>query len=249
MTALIVDDEPVARQVLREELESTPDVEVLGEAENGAEALDRVRELRPDVVFLDLQMPVVGGFEVIRRLDVHPLPVVVVVTAYDQYAVQAFEAGAVDYLLKPVRHERLMSTIDRAAKLLERPRDVAETVAQLQAIADGHSPSRPRKIVGRIGEEYFLLNPEEVLAFQADGDLVWIITAKRKYLATQTLKSLQDRLHGHPFQRIHRNALVNLNHIRKMTALSSQRWLVTLVNSQEFIVSKRQAKAVRDLLD
>jgi DNA-binding LytR/AlgR family response regulator len=248
MRALIVDDEPMARQVLREELELTPDVEIVGEAENGAEALEQIRMLRPDLIFLDLQMPVLGGFEVIRRLEMHPLPVIVVVTAYDQYAIQAFEAGAVDYLLKPVGHDRLRNTLDRVARLLERPREVAESIAQLQAIAEGHALSRPRKVVGRIGEEYFLLKPDEVLAFQAEGDLVWIITTKHRYLATQTLRALQDRLQEHCFQRVHRNALVNVNHIRKMTALSSQRWLLTLVNGQEFIVSKRQAKTVRELL-
>jgi DNA-binding LytR/AlgR family response regulator len=106
----------------------------------------------------------------------------------------------------------------------------------------------PRKIVARSGDEYFLLNPDEVLAFQADGDLVWIITAKRKYVSTLSLRTLNEKLGGSSFQRVHRNAVVNVNHVRKMSALSSQRWLLTMDNNQEFIVSKRQAKAVRSLL-
>ena len=98
------------------------------------------------------------------------------------------------------------------------------------------------------GDEYFLLTSDEVLAFQAEGDLVWIVTAKRKYLSTLSLRTLQEKLAGNSFQRVHRNALVNVNHVRKMSALSSQRWLLTMDNNQEFIVSKRQAKAVRGLL-
>jgi DNA-binding LytR/AlgR family response regulator len=106
----------------------------------------------------------------------------------------------------------------------------------------------PRKIVARSGDEYFLLSPDEVLAFHAEGDLVRIITAKRKYLSTLPLRTLTGKLAGSSFQRVHRNALVNVNHVRKMSALSSQRWLLTMDNNQEFIVSKRQAKAVRSLL-
>jgi DNA-binding LytR/AlgR family response regulator len=105
-----------------------------------------------------------------------------------------------------------------------------------------------KRIVGRLGGEYFLLSADEIHAFQAEGELVWIITAKRKYLATQTLKVLQERLANTSFRRIHRNALVNVDHIRKMSALSSQRWLITLSNNQEFIASKRQARDVRQLL-
>jgi two-component system LytT family response regulator len=247
MKTLIVDDEPLARKVLREELELLSEIEIVGEADAGESALELIGSLRPDLVFLDLQMPGLGGFDVIRQLGSGPLPVVIVVTAYDQFAIRAFEAGAIDYLLKPVGHDRLLLAVQRAERLSSRPADVAEHVASLQQIADERG-STPRKVVARLGEEYFLLNPDEVLAFQAERDLVWIITAKRKYLSTLPLRSLQDKLGGNAFQRVHRNALVNVNHIRKMSALSSQRWLLTMDNNQEFIVSKRQAKAVRSIL-
>ena len=108
---------------------------------------------------------------------------------------------------------------------------------------------RVRKIIGRLNEEYFLLNPNEVLAFQADGDITWIVTIKQRYQATQSLKALEERLSNAFFRRIHRNALVNINQIRKMSMITSQRWLVTLNNGQEFIVSKRLAKNVRDVLN
>ena len=249
MRVLIVDDEPLARKVLREELEViAPDLIIAGEAADGPAAVGQIHSLSPDIVFLDLQMPGMNGFDVIRSLDESTMPVVVVVTAYDNYAIQAFEAGAIDYLLKPVNTERLAQSLDRAARLLGKPAEVADLAARLQQAAAPASAATPRKIVGRAGEEYVLLNPQEVLAFQAEGDVVWIVTAKQRFLATMTLKALQEKLRGLPFQRVHRNALVNVTHIRKMAALSSQRWLLTLHNNQELIVSKRQARAVRELL-
>jgi two-component system, LytTR family, response regulator len=247
LRTLIVDDEPIARRVLREELELIEDIEIIGEADNGKKALDQIAEHKPDLVLLDLQMPTMGGLEVVRRLkDGAHMPVIVVVTAYDKFAIQAFEAGAIDYLLKPVGQERLVEAVERAKRL--KGRQAFERVAQLQEIAEPSSAQRVRKIVGRIGGEYFLLSADEIHAFQAEGELVWIITAKRKYLATQTLKVLQERLANTSFRRIHRNALVNVDQVRKMSALSSQRWLITLSNNQEFIASKRQAQAVRQLL-
>jgi two-component system, LytTR family, response regulator len=250
MRALIVDDEPVARRVLREEIEEFAGVEVVGEADNGETALVLISSLQPDLVFLDLQMPVLGGFEMLARLRGGRLPVIAIVTAYDQHAIRAFEAGAIDYLLKPVSQARLAGTIQRAQWLMGNPLRIAESVAQLQELAPqpaaGSNPLR--KIVGKIGEEYFVLSLNEVLAFQAEGELIWIITMKQRYLATQNLKTIEERLRNTSFRRIHRNALVNVNQIRKMSVLTSQRWLVTLNNAQEFIVSKRQAKIVREVL-
>ncbi|MGA3026082.1 MAG: LytTR family DNA-binding domain-containing protein [Bryobacteraceae bacterium] len=247
LRTLIVDDEPIARRILREELESVDSIEIVGEVDNGATAVDRISSQRPDLVLLDLQMPVMGGLDVIRsiRRGTH-IPVVVIVTAYDKYALEAFEAGAIDYLLKPVGRERLIAAIERAKRLTGR--EAVERLAHLQEIARPREAPLSRKIVGKVGEEYFLLSADEILAFQADGDLVWIVSTKRRYLATQTLKVLEQRLHSTSFRRIHRNALVNVDHVRKMSALSSQRWLITLNNDQEFIVSKRQARSVRELL-
>ena len=247
LRTLIVDDEPIARKVLREELGSFEDVEIVGEADNGISALEKISADHPDLVLLDLQMPEMGGLEVVRNLrsGTH-MPVIVIVTAYDKYALQAFEAGAIDYLLKPVSGERLAEAVKRAKRLTEK--ETVERVAQLQEIGAQPATPQTKRIVGRIGEEYFLLSADEIYAFQADGDVVWIITAKKKYLATQTLKLLEQRLRNTSFRRIHRSALVNVDHVRKMSALSSQRWLITLANDQEFIASKRQAGSIRQLL-
>jgi two-component system LytT family response regulator len=251
LSILIVDDEPVARRILREELEQQPAVEVLGEADSGTRALVEIETLKPEVVLLDLQMPRMGGFEVIQELRGGPhLPVVIVVTAYDQYAIRAFEEGAIDYLLKPVAQARLVKALDRARELLSKRLGAAETLARLQEVASGApgAAGAPRKIVGRSGGEYILLNANEVLAFQAEGELVWIITAKTRYLAAQSLRKIEEKLEGSSFRRVHRNALVNVDHVRKMAALSSNRWLITLHNNQEFIVSKRLARNVREIL-
>src|SRR5262245_41043025 len=233
---LIVDDEPVARQVLREELAFFPDIEVVAEADNGARALDQIGSLKPDLVFLDLHMPGLGGFEVIRRLPGNSVPFIIIVTAYDEHAIRAFDAGALDYLLKPVSQERLQKALDRARALRGRTAEVAETLVKLDDAAPAAS-SRSRKVVGRAGEEYYLLNIEDVLAFQAEREIVWIITPRQRFMATQTLQTIDARLKGSTFQRVHRNALVNVNHVRKMTPLSSQRWMLTLSNNQELIVS------------
>lgn len=248
--ALLVDDEPIARKVLREELETIDSVEIIGEADSGESALAQIASLRPELVFLDIQMPVMSGFELLGHLKGGFLPVFVMVTAFDQHAIRAFEAGAIDYLLKPIRQERLAQAVERAKRVLRSPLQAAENIAYLQTIAPSaeRNPRNLRKIIGKLGEEYFLLNPDEVLAFQAEGDITWILTAKQRYIATQNLRSIEERLQHSAFRRIHRNALVNIEQIRKMSMITSQRWLITLNNGQEFIVSKRQARNVRDVL-
>ena len=249
LRVLNVDDEPIARQVLREELETFPAVEIVGEAASGAEALSEIAALRPDLVLLDLEMPGLGGFDVIHRLPAGSLPVVVIVTAYDRHAIRAFDAGALDYLLKPVSRERLDRALDRARTLRGKTAEVAESLARWNEVRlDGAAPPRTRKIVGRAGEEYFLIDVDEVLAFQAEREIVWIVTARQRYMATAPLHQIESRLAGGTFQRVHRNALVNVNHVRKLAPLSSQRWLLTLTNGLELIVSKRLASRVREML-
>jgi len=248
LKTLIVDDEPVARKVLREDLEALAGVEVVGEADNGAAALDQIAGQHPDLVLLDLQMPGMGGFEVIRKIrHGEHMPVIVIVTAYDKYALEAFEAGAIDYLLKPVGQDRLAEAIEKARRITGQ--EAVERLARLQEVADPLHPGQPfKKIVGKAGAEYFLLDAREIFAFHAEGEIVWITTARKRYQATQTLKVLEERLRNSSFQRIHRNALVNVDHVRKMSVLSSQRWLITLSNDQEFIASKRQARGIRRLV-
>jgi two-component system LytT family response regulator len=249
LKTIIVDDEQIARSVLREELEQIQGLVVIGEADNGSSALHIIEENSPDLVFLDLQLPDLGGFEVIHSLNQKPSPpTVVVVTAFDQYAITALEAGAIDYVLKPVGEARLIQAVERARRLRQNPPEIAAQLRKIEEVIEPVAKGWSRKIIGKTGDEYVLLDASEVFAFKAEGELVWIITASRKYQATHTLAALQERLQNTSFRRIHRNALVNTDHIRKMSSMSSQRWLVTLGNNLEFIVSKRQANSVRQLL-
>src|SRR5580700_436319 len=156
MRTLIVDDEPIARKVLREELELFPEVVVVGEAEDGKKALESIAALKPDLVFLDLQMPVMGGFEVVSNLGAAPPPIIVIVTAFDRHAIDAFEAGAIDYLLKPVGEARLRKAVERAGNLRGKPVEVAESLAKIAFVPQLAATVDRRKIVGRNGPEYFL---------------------------------------------------------------------------------------------
>lgn len=249
LRTIIVDDEQIARNVLREELDQIQGLVVIGEADDGRSALHIIAENSPDLVFLDLQLPDLGGFEVIHNLNQQPSPpIVVVVTAFDQHAIPALEAGAIDYVLKPVGEARLAQAVERARRLRQNPPELAAQLRKMEEVIEPMAKGWSRKIVGRTANEYVLLDASEVFAFKAEAEIVWIITATRKYMATHTLAALQERLQNTSFRRIHRNALVNTDHIRKMSSMSSQRWLITLGNNLEFIVSKRQASSVRQFL-
>jgi len=231
MKVLIADDEPVARQILREHVESIPAAEVAAEASTGSEALARILETQPDVVLLDLQMPELDGLAVVRSLRGDRRPIIIFVTAFEHYALDAFDVGAIDYLLKPVRRERLEKAILKAQKQLrEAP----------------PSPAQPRKIVGHRGTDLYLLDPSEIIAFQAEGELVHIVTAEQRYLADHSLRVLESKLEQPRFRRIHRRTIINTDHIRRISPLSSKRWLLRMSNGFEAIVSKRLASAIRE---
>ena len=231
MRVLIVDDEPIARQVLREILEDFADIEIAGEAATGTEAVETIQRRSPDVVFLDLQMPELDGIAVARSLNGGRRPVIIYVTAYERHALAAFDAGAIDYLLKPVRHERLAAALDKARAQL----------AGLKAPANSR-----RKIVGRLGSDLHLLEPADVIGFQAEGEVVYILTRNGRYLSDHSLKSLEERLEKARFRRIHRKTIINTDHIRKISPLSSKRWLLRMSNGLEVVVSKRLARTVRE---
>jgi DNA-binding LytR/AlgR family response regulator len=228
MRVLIVDDEPIARQVLRELLEDLPGIEPAGEAASGAEALALVERARPDVLLLDVQMPGLDGIELARRL--RPGLLVVYVTAHVAHAVDAFDAGAADYLLKPVRPERLQAALERARQRLS---------------AQPAPPAAPRWLTGRSGADLVPVNVDDIIAFQAAGDFCWIITASARLECPHPLKELESRFPAPRFRRIHRSTIINTDHIRRISPLSSKRWLVRLSNGQEVTVSKRQAGLIR----
>jgi DNA-binding LytR/AlgR family response regulator len=230
MTVLIADDEPVARQVLREHVEAIPQLEIAGEASTGKETLQRILDLEPDVVLLDQQMPELDGLAVVRSLRGVRTPLIIFVTAYERHALEAFEVGAVDYLLKPVRRERLEKAIEKARRQLK----------------SAPASEGPKKIVGRRGTDLYLLDPAEIVAFQADGELVHIITTGQRYLSDHSLKALEEKLERPRFRRVHRGTLINTDHLRKISPLSSRRWLLKMSNGFEAVVSKRLASSIRE---
>lgn len=235
MKVLVVDDEPVARQVLREQLEEIADIEIAGEAATGSAAIEQIGIHQPDVLFMDLQMPEMDGFAVVRALRGERLPLVIFVTAYREPAASAFEVGAVDYLLKPVRQERLAAAVEKAR-------------AQLGSASakPAAPPPSMRRIVGRIGADLYMLDPAEVVAFQAEGDIVFILTAQRRYLSGYSLRTLEEKLDRRQFRRVHRKTIINTDHIRKISPLSSKRWLLKMSNGMEAIVSKRLTSVIRE---
>lgn len=234
MKALIADDEPIARRTLRELLEDQAEVEVAGEAANGTETLEQIRKLQPELVFLDLQMPELDGFGVVRSLRGETLPLIICVTAYSEHALEAFDTGAVDYLLKPVRPERLEAAIGKAG---------AQLAGARSAIPAAAKP--PHRIVGRRGSDLHLFEPSEVIAFEADREVVYLRTAQARFYANHNLKELEQRLPSPPFRRVHRKTIINCDHIRRISPLSSKRWQLTMSNGMEVVVSKRMTGALR----
>jgi DNA-binding LytR/AlgR family response regulator len=231
LRVLIADDEPIARQILREHIETIPSLEITAEASTGAEALASILETRPDIVLLDLQMPELDGLSVVRLLRGEQRPAIIFVTAYERHALDAFDVGAIDYLLKPVRRDRLASAIKKVERQL-----------QTRAAA----PESPRKIVGRKGTDLYLLDPSEIVAFQAEGELVYIVTGGQRYFSNHSLKELETKLDQPRFRRIHRSTIINTDQIRKISPLSSKRWLLKMSNGFEAIVSKRLASSIRE---
>lgn len=239
MRILIADDEPVARQVLREAIEELGVAIVCGEASNGAEVLALCGETAPDVVLLDLQMPLLDGFQTARRLR-GGSPLIIFVTASPDRAVDAFELGVADYLVKPVRRERLALALAKARELLARAAEPARTRAAA-------SPREPvRRIAGRLKNEFHMLGLDEVIAFKAEDEAVYILSVKGRFLADLTLKALEERLPAPRFRRIHRGTIINTDHIRRIAPLSNKRWLLKMSNGMEAIVSKRMAGVIRD---
>jgi DNA-binding LytR/AlgR family response regulator len=231
LRVLIADDEPIARAILREHVEAMPSLEIAGEASTGAEALARILELKPDLVLLDLQMPELDGLAVVRSLRTERKPLIIFVTAYEKHAAEAFDVDAVDYLLKPVRRERLERAIAKAERQLRGSPPPSDT---------------PRKIVGRRGTDMYLLDPTEIVAFQAEGELVHLITTTQRYLSDHSLKALEEKLDASRFRRIHRRTIINTDHIRRISPMSSKRWMLKMSNGFEAIVSKRLAKSMRE---
>ncbi len=211
LAVLIVDDEPLARARTRRMLGAIPGVRVTGEAANADEARRAIADQAPDLLLLDIQMPGEDGFDLLRTLATPPA--VVFVTAFDHYAVRAFEANAVDYLLKPFRAERLGQAIERARRELERPDEMARRLGELLGGLDRarEAPAHLERFTVRVGQRQLILKSGEVLWFGAEDKLVFAATAADRHYVNFTLDQLEQRLDPQRFARVHRGAIVNLD--------------------------------------
>lgn len=223
---LIVDDEPPARSILRAHLAGEPDLEIVGEAEDGASAVARIKSLEPDLVFLDVQMPGMDGFDVIRAVAPLHLPVVVFVTAHDRFALQAFDVHALDYLLKPFSAERFHETLTRARAELARSDDRTSPsrIAEMLDERPGGSPALEdaqgmiRRFVVRERNRFLIIAVDEVDWIESAGNYASLHARGRRFLIRETMNDLARRLDPAKFARIHRQAIVHLDRIGEVRA-------------------------------
>jgi DNA-binding LytR/AlgR family response regulator len=245
--ALIVDDEAAARSRLRKLLAPYP-FELI-EAHDGLAALEAIHEHRPQVVFLDIEMPGLGGFEVVEALSPEQMPLIVFVTAYDQHALAAFEANAVAYLLKPVVEERLRAVVARIEQLVGAPAEASLDLKRSSALAAGNA--RPLHHVLALQREGYLLIPlAEVCYFQVEDGMTHVKTATASHRTNYAIGDLETRLPSPPFFRAHRSTIANLDKVATVSAMFKGALLLTMKDAQrsEIQVSERQAKQVRALL-
>jgi two-component system LytT family response regulator len=242
---LIVDDEPLARESLRQALGQCSDVNVVGECANGFEAVKAVAEKEPDLLFLDIQMPKLNGFDVVELLG-DDAPLVVFVTAYDEYALQAFAAQALDYLMKPVRAERLQQALARAREQLALRR--RQPLSGL--VRDHQRQDAPlARILIRDRDEVHIVPVTEVMFFEAQDDYVNIVTARREYLKQERLNRLEEMLDSRRFCRIHRSYLLNLDYLQKIEPYSRDSRLAVLKKSERTLpVSRSGYQRLMELL-
>ena len=235
--ALIVDDEPLARKRIRKLLAAEPDISVIGEACTGSEAILMIRESSPDMVFLDIQMPGVGGFEVLQAITEEQMPIVIFVTAYDQHAIRAFEVHALDYLLKPFKQERFRKTLDRAR-------------AQLAA----GDPSAPglTALLGSLRTEQsylrsFMVKTSDRVVFVKASDVEWIESAgnyallhvgPQTHIIRETMRALETQLSPKTFQRISRSLIVNLERIKELQPMGKGEFIVILASGKHLTMSR-----------
>jgi two-component system, LytTR family, response regulator len=257
LRVVVADDERPARSFLLALLLGYPDVEVVGEAADGAEAVALIERVQPDLALLDLQMPEVDGLGVVRLLRKDRMPLVAFVTAYDAYAVEAFEVNAVDYLLKPVDGARLRQTINRAQERLEhaeaRPAVRTEEARRVAAAADAVTAAQGlpplRQIPVRRRDDIILVSVDQVVSVVADGELLRLTTAAgERHTITYRLKDLEPRLPAGEFVRLSRGGLARVSAIRKVSPMPGGTYVVTLTNGQQLAVSRLRARVVRDQL-
>jgi two-component system LytT family response regulator len=251
LRVVLADDERPARRFLINLLRSFPDVEVVGEAANGKEAIELIEAERPDLALLDLHMPETGGLDVARLVKAGATPSIAFVTAHDDFAIQAFELNAIDYLLKPVERERLAGTIERArARASAAPADRARNLTNASAALESATqPQYLERIPVRRRDETVILPVRQISSVIADGELLHLTTiGNERYVISHRLHALEARLDPRRFVRLSRGTLAAVDQIKKVNPLAGGTYQVLMANGETLQVSRIQAKLLRETL-
>lgn len=248
--ALVVDDEPLARERVRNLLAKEADIRIVGECANGREAVEAIERDRPDLVFLDVQMPELDGFAVLESVAPEVLPCVIFVTAYDEYAVKAFEVHALDYVLKPFDKERFREALDRARREIARGADESALEGRLLALLqdlEGRKQHLDRLVIKSGGRVSFL-RTEEVDWIEAAGNYVELHVGKDSHLLRETMNKLESRLDTQRFLRIHRRLIVNVDRIRQLEGVTHGEYVVVLKDGTRLSSSRGYRDGLQRLL-
>jgi len=243
-TAIIVDDENLAREIIKKYLEKYHEIELLAECSNGFEGVKQINELKPDFVFLDVQMPKLTGFEMLELLD--NIPSVIFTTAYDQYAIKAFEVNAVDYLLKPYSEDRFNEAL---SKLINRLNLDPEKKNQALSIEIPALPDFLERIVIKDAQKIYIVPAEDVIYIEAQDDYVMIFTVDNKFLKQKTMKYFEDKLNPGTFVRIHRSYIVRIDYIKRLELFEKESYRVILKNEKNLPVSKPGYSRLKEVFE
>lgn len=256
LKTLIVDDESLARRGLVHRLRDITDIEIVGEAKNGREALNLIREKNPDLVFLDIQMPGLSGFQVVQQLDIETMPVILFLTAYDEYAVQAFEVNALDYILKPIDEERLHQVLEKVRANLSQKRALKQKQALLQMVSQisgesissfaelegknvaGLKQKEPSRLAIRDGGKTTWVNQQDIEWIDAAGDYMCVQALGTTYIMRKTMKELEKELDDSILQRIHRSTIINISLVREMESHINGEYFLTLDSGHRVKLSR-----------
>jgi two-component system LytT family response regulator len=239
MKVLIVDDEPLARERVRRHLRDEPGVEIVGEAGNGREAVAVIEEKTPDLVFLDVQMPEMNGFDVLKALEENKIPAIVFTTAYDKYAIQAFEFHALDYLLKPFSRERFRRSVRHAREQLENSRQSGSIDERLVSLLENLKAKKYlERIVVKSSGRVFFIKTDEIDWIEAAGNYLKLHVGRDAHLIRETMQSIEAKLDPEKFFRIHRSTLVQIDRIKELQPLFGGDYAVILRNGAELNLSR-----------
>lgn len=244
LNVLIVEDEELARDLLKSYLKDHPQINLLGECENGFEGVQKINELKPDLVFLDIQMPKITGFEMLQLLD-HK-PEIIFTTAYDQFALKAFEFNAADYLLKPFSKDRLLTAIDKVASRVANQENNAEKLERLSEFSTGRYLDR---VVVKDRHKISIILTGQIRYIESLDDYVMLYTEDGRHMKQKTMKFFETNLDPNDFIRIHRSYIVNVAHIAEIQQYEKESYLVILKDKTKLKVSKSGYKNLKDTLN